>query len=72
VLINFGKPRAFASRAGVPVVDAQYAGPWELPVVGTVSPPQAVLVRPDGYVAWVGEGTQAGLSEALSVWFGEG
>jgi len=46
-------------------------GDWELPVVGTVSAPTAVLVRPDGYVAWVGEGNDAGLSEALTMWFGQ-
>jgi 3-(3-hydroxy-phenyl)propionate hydroxylase len=49
---------------------ATYDGAWELPVLGVVSAPSAVLVRPDGYVAWVGEGTDAGLSEALAIWFG--
>jgi 3-(3-hydroxy-phenyl)propionate hydroxylase len=29
-----------------------------------------VLVRPDGYVAWVGEGTDVGLTDALTMWFG--
>ena len=38
-------------------IDAQYAGPWELPVLGQVAAPAAVLIRPDGYVAWVGDGT---------------
>lgn len=51
-------------------VDAGVAGPWELPVLGAVSAPAAVLVRPDGYVAWVGEGTRAGLEDALARWFG--
>jgi len=32
--------------------------------------PAAVLIRPDGYVAWVGDGTQAGLTDALTTWFG--
>src|SRR6476660_1632199 len=41
-------------------VSARYDGPWELPVLGAVAPPSAVLIRPDGYVAWVGEGTQLG------------
>jgi 3-(3-hydroxy-phenyl)propionate hydroxylase len=50
--------------------DATYDGPWELPVLGGVSAPAAVLIRPDGYVAWVGDGTAAGLAEALSTWFG--
>ena len=51
-------------------VDAAYAGPWELPVVGPVSAPTAVLIRPDGHVAWVGEGTDTGLRDALTTWFG--
>ena len=54
----------------VQVVDADYEGPWELPVLGTVTAPTAVLIRPDGYVAWVGEGTDAGLDDALTTWFG--
>src|SRR5688572_26107449 len=32
--------------------------------------PTAVLIRPDGYVAWVGEWTQLGLADALLKWFG--
>jgi 2-polyprenyl-6-methoxyphenol hydroxylase-like FAD-dependent oxidoreductase len=51
-------------------VNARYDGDWELPVLGVVSPPAAVLVRPDGYVAWVGDGTDAGLTDALARWFG--
>jgi len=35
-----------------------------------VSSPTAVLVRPDGYVAWVGAGAEAGLTDALVTWFG--
>lgn len=50
---------------------AQYTGPWELPVLGTVAAPAAVLVRPDGYVAWAGTGTAEGLRDALATWFGE-
>jgi 2-polyprenyl-6-methoxyphenol hydroxylase-like FAD-dependent oxidoreductase len=73
VLLNFGKPGGFdfdpwADR--VRFIDAQYAGFWELPAIGTVKAPQAVLIRPDGYVAWVGEGTQVGLADALTTWFG--
>jgi hypothetical protein len=54
----------------VRLVDAEYAGPWELPVFGAVTAPTAVLVRPDGYVAWAGERTEQGLGEALTTWFG--
>ena len=49
-------------------IAARYVGPWELPVLGAVSAPSAVLIRPDGYVAWVGEGTDAGLADALTRW----
>jgi 3-(3-hydroxy-phenyl)propionate hydroxylase len=73
VLLNFGAPRAvtiaeWADR--VQYVDATYAGKWELPVLGEVAAPAAVLVRPDGYVAWVGDGTPQGLTAALTTWFG--
>jgi 2-polyprenyl-6-methoxyphenol hydroxylase-like FAD-dependent oxidoreductase len=51
-------------------VEARYDGAWELPVLGPVAPPSAVLVRPDGYVAWVGDGTDTGLRDALTTWFG--
>lgn len=56
--------------ARVQVVDATYEGSWELPSIGAVTAPSAVLVRPDGYVAWVGDGGEAGLTEALTTWFG--
>jgi 2-polyprenyl-6-methoxyphenol hydroxylase-like FAD-dependent oxidoreductase len=74
VLLNFGDPGAFdiapwADR--VRLVDANYAGTWELPVLGPVTAPNAVLIRPDGYVAWVGDGTQRGLTDALARWFGQ-
>ena len=53
----------------VRLVEATYAGTWELPVIGSVTAPPAVLVRPDGYVAWVGDGTPVGLADALATWF---
>jgi 2-polyprenyl-6-methoxyphenol hydroxylase-like FAD-dependent oxidoreductase len=56
----------------VQLVEASYHGEWELPVLGVVGAPTAVLVRPDGYVAWVGEGTDVGLTGALATWFGPG
>lgn len=49
---------------------ARAEGPWRLPVLGEVTAPTAVLIRPDGHVAWVGEGTADGLADALATWFG--
>jgi 3-(3-hydroxy-phenyl)propionate hydroxylase len=73
VLLSLGEPRdvditPWANR--VRLIDAEYVGTWELPVFGAVTAPGAVLIRPDGYVAWVGDGTDLGLSEALTTWFG--
>jgi 2-polyprenyl-6-methoxyphenol hydroxylase-like FAD-dependent oxidoreductase len=73
VLLNLGEPNTFdiapwADR--VQLVDGKYDGKWDLPAIGTVTAPTAVLIRPDGYVAWVGDGTDAGLVEALTTWFG--
>ena len=73
VLLNFGEPGGFditpwADR--VQMLDAEYVGPWELPVLGAVTAPTAVLIRPDGYVAWVGDRAQLGLADALTTWFG--
>jgi 3-(3-hydroxy-phenyl)propionate hydroxylase len=73
VLLNFGKPGSFdiarwADR--VKLVDAKCDGAWELPVLGAVPAPAAVLIRPDGYVAWVGEQTDVGHADALTTWFG--
>jgi 3-(3-hydroxy-phenyl)propionate hydroxylase len=52
------------------MVNAKYEGPWELPVLGEVTAPTAVLIRPDGYVGWVGDLTEPGLADALTTWFG--
>jgi flavin-dependent dehydrogenase len=73
VLLNLSQPGGFdvtpwANR--VQLIDAEYVGLWELPVLGAVSAPTAVLIRPDGYVAWVGDGTDTGLRDALTTWFG--
>jgi len=54
----------------VQLVEARYDGRWELPVLGAVAAPSAVLIRPDGYVAWVGDQTRPGLADALTTWFG--
>ena len=73
VLLNFAEPGGFditpwADR--VQLIDASYKEEWELPVLGAVTAPAAVLIRPDGYVAWVGDRTRLGLAEALTTWFG--
>jgi 2-polyprenyl-6-methoxyphenol hydroxylase-like FAD-dependent oxidoreductase len=73
VLLNFGAPGGFdlAPWAGrVLGIDARYDGVWELPALGMVAAPTAVLIRPDGYVAWVGEAGFPGAAEALTAWFG--
>jgi 3-(3-hydroxy-phenyl)propionate hydroxylase len=73
VLLNLGEPGGFdvTPWAGrVQLIDAQYDGAWELPALGPVTAPGAMLIRPDGYVAWVGDRTQARLAEALTTWFG--
>ena len=74
VLLNVGGSGGFdiapwADR--VRWVDANYAGDWELPVIGQVPAPPAVLIRPDGHVAWAGDLTDPSLSRALTTWFGE-
>ena len=73
LLLNLGKAGGldiapWADR--VQRVEAEYAGAWELPAIGPVGAPSAVLIRPDGYVAWVGDGGQQGLADALTTWFG--
>lgn len=73
VLLTFGRAGSIdiASWAGrVRLVDAKHAENWELPALGTVSAPAAVLIRPDGYVAWTGDAADPALRDALSVWFG--
>ncbi|MBM2812067.1 MAG: hypothetical protein HW416_2826 [Chloroflexi bacterium] len=73
VLLNLDEPGGlditpWADR--VRLIDAKYLGIWELPVLGAVTAPTAVLIRPDGYVAWVGDRTPLGLPDALTTWFG--
>ncbi|HZF68055.1 MAG TPA: FAD-dependent monooxygenase [Gemmatirosa sp.] len=73
VLLDFGEPGGFDVTPWghrVRALAARYVGAWELPVVGAVTAPTAVLIRPDGHVAWVGEGTPRGLADALTTWFG--
>jgi len=73
VLLNLGEPGGlditpWADR--VQLIDAEYAGTWELPVLGAVTAPAAVLIRPDGHVAWAGDPAHPGLPDALTTWFG--
>jgi 2-polyprenyl-6-methoxyphenol hydroxylase-like FAD-dependent oxidoreductase len=73
VLLNLAEPGGFditpwADR--VQLIDAEYDGPWELPALGAVTAPEAVLIRPDGYVAWVEDRSPTGLADALTTWFG--
>jgi 3-(3-hydroxy-phenyl)propionate hydroxylase len=73
VVLNLAQPDAvnispWADR--VRAVDASHQGVWELPVIGEITPPPAVLIRPDGHVAWVGEPSHPGLPDALTTWFG--
>ena len=73
VLLNLGEPGGFdispwANR--VKLVDAKHAGVWELPVIGEVAAPPALLIRPDGHVAWAGDLTDPALPQALATWFG--
>ncbi len=73
VLLNLGEPGAFDItpwQGQVQLIDAKYGGVWELPVLGVVTAPTAVLIRPDGYVAWAGELTDLRLPDALTTWFG--
>jgi len=73
MLLNLGEPGGFdispwADR--VRLVDARHDGPWELPVLGEIAAPAAVVIRPDGHVAWTGDLTDPELPHALATWFG--
>ena len=73
VLLNLGEPGGFdisPSANRVRLVDACHDGVWELPVLGEIAAPMAVLIRPDGHVAWAGDLTDPELPHALSTWFG--
>ena len=82
VLLNLGTPgrfeigpRALGTNAvpwldRVQLIDATQSGGWELPVIGAVAAPPALLIRPDGHVAWVEGASDVGLRDALTAWFG--
>ncbi|MBW7972382.1 FAD-dependent oxidoreductase [Bradyrhizobium sp. BR 10289] len=74
LLLDLGAPECAVPerwRERVRQVSASFTGICEMPVIGVVSPPAAVLIRPDGHVAWVSTGNCEGLVEALSTWFGD-
>jgi len=56
--------------AGVDAAIVERRANAEHPAFGTVTPPAAVLIRPDGYVAWVGDLDKRGLADMMSAWFG--
>jgi 3-(3-hydroxy-phenyl)propionate hydroxylase len=73
VLVNLGELGGFdispwADR--VRLVGARHDGVWELPLIGEIAAPSAVLIRPDGHVAWAGDLTDPELPRALATWFG--
>jgi 2-polyprenyl-6-methoxyphenol hydroxylase-like FAD-dependent oxidoreductase len=73
VLLNLGESDSFDTAPWadqVQLIESEYGGPWELPVLGAVAAPTCLLVRPDGYVAWAAEPADRGLPGALSAWFG--
>ena len=73
VLLNLAEGGDFDSTPWadrIRMIDATHVGRWELPVLGEVGAPPAVLIRPDGYVAWVGDLSHPGLTDALTTWFG--
>jgi 2-polyprenyl-6-methoxyphenol hydroxylase-like FAD-dependent oxidoreductase len=73
VLLNLRSPSGLdiaRSTTRVRVVDATMSGVWELPLVGEVAAPPAVLIRPDGHVVWTGELTDPELPRVLATWFG--
>ena len=73
LLVNLREPGGFdlspwANR--VRWLDASHAGEWEVPVLGEIEAPAAVLIRPDGHVAWAGDLLDPELPRALASWFG--
>lgn len=73
VLLNLGRGSCFDISPWsdrVKLIEANYVGAWELPALGVVTAPAALLIRPDGYVCWAGDSTEQGLHEALTTWCG--
>lgn len=76
LLLNFGAPQDLHVRDLAPwghrvrIVHAEHHGPWELPVLGEIDAPPAVVVRPDGHVAWAGHPSDPALGGVIGRWFG--
>jgi hypothetical protein len=72
VALNFGARGEFVAAPAtdrVRVIDVEYDGAWELPVIGEIAAPRAVMIRPDGHVAWAGDLTDPALPNAIATWF---
>jgi 3-(3-hydroxy-phenyl)propionate hydroxylase len=69
ILLNLGKP-ATINPADLPartrLIDARSDSPWTLPALGEVTAPTALLIRPDGHVAWVDDYDDASPVESLA------
>lgn len=71
LLVTFAQPIDISGWADrVDTLAATASGPWILPALGPLPAPSAILIRPDGHIAWAGQGTSEGLPEALERWFG--
>ena len=73
VLLNLGVAGGVdltAWKDRIRLIDAEILGEWKLPVIGAVPAAGAVLIRPDGYVAWAGDAADHKLRDALTTWFG--
>lgn len=74
LMLNFGEPGSLdivGWTDRIKLVDAKFEGVCELPVIGVVPTPAAVLIRPDGHVVWAGGGSATDLTDALGTWFGK-
>lgn len=70
VLLDLAGSGRFRVPKRVLHVAARFEGRWALPVVGDVPTPSAILIRPDGHAAWVEDGSERNVEEALRSWFG--
>lgn len=73
VLLNLGEPEAFDLSPWsdrIRLVEARHDGQWEQQIPGPAVAPAAVVIRPDGHVAWAGDLSDPQLPRALDTWFG--